>query len=440
MAGMTGDTIYALSSGAGRAGVAVVRVSGPRASQCVERLCGRLPQARMAELSKLADGEAIDTGLVLWFPAPASFTGEDVAEFHVHGSRAVLARLMQALSTVTECRPAEAGEISTRALANGKKDLMAVEGLSDLIAAETEEQRRQALFHQTGGAAARLDGLRETLIRTLAHLEAAIDFVDEEGVEGEALALARPGLKEVRHQLVAILGDAHRGERLRDGVKVVIAGAPNVGKSSLLNALARREAAIVSPIEGTTRDAIEVAVDLAGVPVVIADTAGLRARSGDEIENIGMKRTRDLLAEADVVVWMSAPDVDRFGTDSFDSQALRILNKADLLTGDKVPKGYDAVISTRDAQSIDSLVDLLCDRVEAAYVGSEPAVVSRHRHRIALEACQAHIARALEAEGARLELVTESVRLAVRELGRVTGRVDVEDLLDVIFSEFCIGK
>ena len=328
------DTIYALSSGTGRAGVAVVRVSGPLSSTLAEALCGSLPPPRAAKVSKLVsphDSQIIDEAIVIWMPGPQSFTGEDVVEFQVHGGKAVVARLMTALATFDSCRLAEAGEFTNRAFYNGKMDLVGVEGLADLIAAETEQQHRQAVFHQHGHASKEYSDLGDRLVKVLAYVEASIDFVEEEGVEEGALANVVNGLTGIKVDLEAVLNDRHRGERLRDGVRVVIAGPPNVGKSSLLNALARRDAAIVSPVEGTTRDAIEVAIDIAGVPVVFVDTAGLRDGSEDEVELLGMAKTRRFMEEADLTIWVEAPDTRPYPGPRLDSETLRVLNKVDLL-------------------------------------------------------------------------------------------------------------
>lgn len=437
------DTIYALSSGAGRAGVAVVRVSGPCARTVVENLCGEMPAPRVATFRRLqapADDAVIDEAIVLWMPGPNSFTGEDVAEFQIHGGRAVIGRLMAVLDTFDSCRIANAGEFTGRAFYNGKMDLVAVEGLADLIAAETEEQRRQAVFQQSGGASARYGELGERLTKVVAHTEAAIDFVDEEGVEEGALKDVVVSLTRIKADLESMLDDEHRGERLRDGVRVVIAGAPNVGKSSLLNALARREAAIVSPIEGTTRDAIEVAIDIAGVPVVFVDTAGLRANSQDQIELLGMAKTRQHIGEADLTIWVEAPDVQSSPETGFDSDTFRILNKSDLLGGSKAQQRYDLSMSALSQADIEVLVAKLAQIFKERYHGNVPALITRHRHRVALQNCLDSVIEALDAADQPLELVAENIRLAVREIGRIVGRVDVEDLLDVIFQDFCIGK
>jgi tRNA modification GTPase len=439
------DTIYSLSSGAGRAGVAVIRVSGPQAAAAVKALAGRIPEPRRASLRRLRhplDGVAIDEGLVLWLPGPQSFTGEDSAEFHVHGGRAVVAATLDGLGSLATLRPAEAGEFTRRAFSNGRLDLVAVEGLADLIAAETEMQRRLAQFHSGGGASAVFEAWRGEMVAILARLEAAIDFVDEAGVAEAALGEAIPRLRRLLDGMRAGLDDRHKGERIREGVRIVLAGPPNVGKSSLLNRLAQRDAAIVSTIPGTTRDVIEVHLDLAGVPITVSDTAGLRKRSTDEIEAVGMARTRATMAAADLVVWMSSPDAKEQPPE-IDSDALWILNKCDLLDNGALPATEPDVqmkISVKTGHGVDVLVDRLSAWASERFGNAESALITRDRQRRAIEACCAHLEVATAGEHLAHELVTEEVRLAARSLARLVGRIDVEDLLDVVFRDFCIGK
>jgi tRNA modification GTPase len=435
------DTIYSLSSGAGRAGVAVIRVSGPGAGHAVEVLSRRIPEPRRASLCRLdhpETGLTIDEALVLWLPAPRSFTGEDSAEFHVHGGPAVVAAMLDALGRLDGLRPAEAGEFTRRAFMNGRLDLVAVEGLADLIAAETEMQRRLAQFHSGGGASAVFEAWRRDMIQVLARLEAAIDFVDEEGVADAALKAALPGLALLRDEMRARLDDRNQGERIRDGVRIVLAGPPNVGKSSLLNRLSRREAAIVSATPGTTRDVIEVHLDLAGVPVTVSDTAGLREGSADEIEAVGMERTRATMAGADLVVWMTAPDAHE-QPPTFDSDALRVMNKCDLVASTTAMVA-DIAVSAKTGQNMEGLVERLSDWTRQRFASGESALITRERQRRTIEECWAHLERATAVEGLPLELVAEEVRLAARALARLVGRIDVEDLLDVVFRDFCIGK
>jgi tRNA modification GTPase len=403
-------------------------------------LTGDLPPPRRARRTRLRDpenDEEIDDGIALWFPGPNSVTGEDVAELQVHGSRAVVAALIAALSRLG-LRLAEPGEFARRAFFNGKLDLVQAEAIADLVAAETEAQRRQALRQLDGELGAIYRGWSGRLLRVLAHLEAAIDFPDEDlppETETEVLAeTERLAIEIERH-----LTDGRRGERLRDGIAIAIVGPPNAGKSSLLNQLAQREAAITSPLAGTTRDVIEVAIDLAGYPVVLADTAGLRG-SLDVIEQEGLRRA---LARADAAdlrlfVFDAAWPQDVAGAAVWpDATTLRIANKIDL-GGDrmKLPIGALA-ISALTGEGIAGLIEVLAMRVAADYDQAAP-LLTRARHRAALEEARGALRRALDAP--LPELRAEDLRLAWRSLGRITGHVDVEDLLDVIFADFCIGK
>jgi tRNA modification GTPase len=463
---MTEDTIFAPSTAPGRAGVAVIRVSGPAAGAALTAVGGStLPLPRRAALRAIvdpADGRVIDRGLLLWFPGPASFTGEDLGELHLHGGRAVIAAVLEILDRLPGLRPAEAGEFTRRAFDNGKLDLSAVEGLADLIDADTEAQRRQALRQMEGGLARLTEGWAARLTRVLAHFEAAIDFVEEElPAELDRAALAQAG--EVAGEIAAALDDHHRGERLREGLSVVILGAPNAGKSSLLNALARRDVAIVSEAAGTTRDVVEVQLDLAGFPVTLADTAGLRAletaaaegaaAAQMAIEREGMARARARAALADMtllLVDLEAVLQDPTALDAvgalFDARSILLLNKADRCKPEQVRWLCETlrdrepiVISAKTGEGLDTALARLVARADEAFGGGEAAAgITRLRHRRALEDCRDALARTQEAE--LPELAAEELRLALRALGRITGRVDVEDLLDIVFSEFCIGK
>jgi tRNA modification GTPase len=452
------DTIFALSSAPGRAGVAVVRLSGSRAGAALEaRGGGALPSPRVASLRRLVDparGQPLDRALVLWFPAPHSFTGEDVVEFHLHGGRAVVAAVVEALSGLAGLRAAEAGEFTRRAFDGGKLDLAEVEGLADLINAETEAQRRQALRQMEGALSALTETWSRSLQRTLAHMEAAIDFPDEQ-LPAEILAGVTSEIREVEEAITRQLADAGRGERLRHGLQVAIIGPPNAGKSSLLNALARREAAIVSETAGTTRDVIEVHLDLAGYPVTLADTAGLRdpdrgreASANHSIEREGIKRARDRAAAADLKLavfdLLEWPALDPQTRRMLDGDSLVVLNKRDrveaaawsiegISTGDTFP------LSALTGAGMDQLLSRLESEVVARLgtAGAEPAI-TRARHLGALEACGAALRRAGAA--AQAELAAEDLRLALRALGRITGQVGVEDILDIVFRDFCIGK
>lgn len=442
------DTIFALSSARGRAGIAVIRVSGARAAAALAALSGKpLPQPRVATRARLGDpatGERIDDALVLWFRAPRSETGEDVAELHVHGGRAVIAGVLEALAGLSGLRPAEPGEFAKRSFLNGKIDLTAAEGLGDLVDAETAAQRRQALRQMEGGLAALYEDWRARLVRALAHLEADIDFADEDlpqDVAGQAMA----GLGALRQEIARHLDDRRRGEVLRAGLSVAILGAPNVGKSSLINALTRRETAIVSSIAGTTRDIVEARLDLGGYPILLADTAGLRevkgAAGGDPIEREGVRRALARAENADLrlLVFDARGEPDAAIKGLIGEDSVLIANKADLLASDaRNPEERELLVSAATGQGLDRLrARLLAEAEERMDAGGSPAI-TRARHRSALGECIASLERAATAPSP--ELVAEDVRLAARALGRITGRVEVEDLLDVIFREFCVGK
>jgi tRNA modification GTPase len=451
-----GETIFALSTPPGRAGIGVVRLSGPAAGAALEALAGApRPTPRVARLRRLSDPDsqaALDRALVLWFAGPASFTGEDMAELHLHGGRAVVAAVIGVLSRRPGLRPAEPGEFTRRAFDNGKLDLSEVEGLADLIDAETDAQRRQALRQMTGDLSRLTEGWRTRLLAGLAHLEAAIDFPEEDLPEG-LLDGARAVAVELGGEIGRHLADQGRGERLRDGLQIAIVGPPNSGKSSLLNALARRDVAIVSELAGTTRDVIEVHLDLGGYPVTLADTAGLRTLGeggGDAVEQEGMRRARGRAAEADLKLAVfdmtSWPDLEPEALAVVDQDTLAVLNKADLRPGAPDEPGPAAlrgrpsfVISARTGQGLDRLLEEVERRVIGCLgvAGADPAV-TRARHRRALEDCRSALERVAAAE--LPELAAEDLRLAARALGRITGRVDVEDVLDVVFRDFCIGK
>ncbi len=445
---MKSGTIFALASGAGRAGVAVFRLSGPEAGPALDRLTGGpRPAPRRAVLRNLADprdGETVDRGLVLWFPGPGSFTGEDVAELHVHGGRAVTARIAGLLSDGLGLRLAEPGEFSRRAFANGRLDLTEAEGLADLVAAETEAQRRQARRQMAGGLGGLYEDWRARLLRVAAHLEATIDFPDED-LPDDLWPAVRTGIESLRADLARHLADDRRGERLREGVAVVIVGAPNVGKSSLFNRLVHREAAIVSEIAGTTRDVIQAGLDLDGYPVTLSDTAGLHV-SDDRIENEGLRRARACAEAADLRLVVTEagtwPEIDPELRPHLDGDALLVVNKVDRRSvSDGVWEDGRPVhaVSVRTGEGMAALAAALTRTVaRLCGEGLDSVPLTRHRHRAALEACAAALDAA--ADETAPELVAERVRAAVQALGRITGRVDVDDLLDVVFRDFCIGK
>ena len=434
----TTDTIFALSSGPPPAGIAVVRISGPGVRFVLETLIDSIPEPRTATLRSIrVGGKLIDRGLVIFFPAPGSFTGEDVAEFHVHGGRAVMAALFAALSALPGLRPAEAGEFTRRAFHNNRLDLTQVEGIADLVAAETEAQRRQALA-LSGGTLARLyDSWREQLLRARALIEAELDFPDEDDIPGSVSVQAWDIVGALEQEIVNHLAD-RRGERVRDGAEVVILGPTNAGKSSLINAIARRDVAIVTPEPGTTRDLIEVRLDLGGYPVTLVDTAGLREAAG-AIEQEGIRRAQERAAGADIVLWLA--DATVAGTPQAPPGAIFVATKIDLVDATERSAsvaGADLRVSAKTGEGIDALLALLTARLADTSSPLESPVITRARHRAALEACLSAVRAAVA--GGPLELRAEELRHAADALGRITGRIDVEDLLDVIFRDFCIGK
>lgn len=521
------STIFALSSGRPPAAIAVIRISGPRAGAALEALGVKVPAPRQAKLARIRDprsGEIVDEALALWFPGPNSETGEDVAELQGHGGPAVIAGILDALGSIDGLRMAEPGEFTRRGFENGKLDLTAVEGLADLVAAETESQRRQAFRQMKGALGNRAEEWRLRLVRALALVEARIDFSDEADVPEDLLGPALAIVQELRDEIATALADS-RGERLRDGLVVAIAGPPNAGKSTLLNRLARREAAIVSPYAGTTRDVIEVHLDLGGYPMTMLDTAGIRD-TADPVEMEGVRRARQRAAGADLVLWVTdacegegaaKPDLDgAVGT----VPVWRVRNKADLVRsmnaamlrtmegdpqantgpeavaagvrpGSAAGQGvatrsggvlgraqrqasvnsdesglsvsstdkydgisetyesaakngeiaeYEFIVSTVTGSGLEELIVRLTSFTASRLLGAEQALVTRSRHREILGAVQHLLSGALIAASGREELVAEQLRLAATELGRLAGRVDVEDVLDVIFRDFCIGK
>ena len=440
------DTIFAVSSGAPPAAIAIIRISGPRTGEALTRLIGRIPQPRTAALARIREapgGEIIDEALALWFPAPNSETGEDVAELQVHGGRAVVAATLKALGRIDGLRLAEGGEFTRRGFENGKLDLTAVEGLGDLIAAETEVQRRQAFQQMKGLLGNRAEDWRKRLTEALALVDARIDFSDESDVPEDLLGPALAIVRALRAEIDAALADAGRGERLRDGLVVAIAGPPNAGKSTLLNHLARREVAIVSPQAGTTRDVIEVHLDLGGYPVTLLDTAGIRV-SDDAVEQEGVRRAAGRAADADLVLWLADNEADLRNESiiiPYNGDLWKIRTKIDLLSSrDESGTINENIfnISAFDGSGIQSLIAAMTEFFAQTWGGREPALVTRERHRQTLQSVSEALGRALT--GDREELVAEELRLAAQALGRLTGRIDVEDVLDVIFRDFCIGK
>ncbi len=452
---VSGDTIFALSSGPLPAAIAVVRVSGPGARDGLKALHVEAPAPRQAALRQLLDpagGGVLDEALVLFFPGPASATGEDVVELHLHGGRAVVAGVLAAFGSLPGFRAAERGEFTRRGYLNGRFDLTGIEGLSDLLQAETEAQRRQAL-RQYGGAArdVYLDW-RERIVRMRAEIEANLDFVDEEDIPQDIGADAARQASGLAAEIGRHLDDGKRGERLRDGVRVAVLGPPNAGKSSFLNALARRDVAIVTEEAGTTRDVIEVALDLGGYPMTVADTAGVREAEG-LVEREGIRRAFRQAREADLVVWMwdgreAMPDLPAEIRES-GVAVWQVRNKIDLAAHD--PNGVidsDAErssfpvysMSVKTGDGIDAVADALAGFAASVCGAGEPVLITRERHRQGLVACRAALLRAGTHGAEAMELAAEDLRSAGDALGRIVGKIDVEDLLDVIFSEFCVGK
>ncbi len=443
---IAGDTIFALATPRGRGALAVIRVSGSHASTTLECLAGALPPPRRASLRTLRHaGETLDEALVLWFPAPASATGEDVAEFHLHGGPAVASAVLEALAVQPGCRLAEPGEFSRRGFENGRFDLTAAEAIGDLVDAETPAQRRQALAQMGGSFSQVVRDWASRLTRALAHVEAAIDFADED-LPGDVAAPALATAATLQAEIAAHLADNRRGEITRDGLSVALIGPPNSGKSSLLNALVRREAAIVSTIAGTTRDVIEVHLDLAGYAVTLADTAGLRD-SGDPIEREGIARARARAERADLrLLVLDAADPAGWNDVAglADARTLVVWNKSDVAAAPEIsaPDALASVaVSARTGAGLAALEAALASAATDRLAGPPP-LVTRERHRAALADCHAALARMshVEHHEARADLLAEDLRLALRALGRITGQVDVEDLLEVIFRDFCIGK
>jgi len=428
---MQDDTIFALASGSVRAAIAVMRISGPAAATALATLCRNMPPARRASLRRLRadDGTVLDQALVLWLPGPDTYTGEDSAELHLHGGRAVIDGVAAAL-VAAGLRPAEAGEFTRRAFLNGRMDLVEAEAVHDLIAAETEAQRRQAMRQMEGALGALYDGWATQIREVLAHQEALIDFPDEDlPADVEARMLSR--ISAVQAEIAAHLDDGRRGEKLREGLFFAISGAPNVGKSTLINALAEREVAIVSAMPGTTRDVLETRVVLGGVPVTLVDTAGLR-ETDDPIEAEGVRRARARAEEADLVLRLVQAGAT---PPTADVQGLLVATKADL--GALGPAGA-LRISAVTGEGMDMLRARLAEAARAMTETAGPPPLTHARHRAALREASAHLSMAETAD--LPELRGEDLRLAMRAIGRITGHVGVEDLLDTVFSAFCIGK
>ena len=442
-------TIFALSTGPGISGVAIIRVSGPEASTVIETLTGKeIPKPRMATLRKISNyntSELIDEGIIIWFPGPESYTGEDMAEIHVHGGKAVVLAVQNQISKLKNCRLAEPGEFTKLAFQNGKINLLKAESIADLISAETEIQRLQALKIMKGNSSKKFNLLRAKLLKVLSFIEAKIDFPEEDLPEDNIKKL-KDESTNVLYEIQKILNDQKVGEMIREGFKIAIVGPTNAGKSSLLNNLSKREVAIVSEIAGTTRDVIETRLNIDGYPVIISDTAGIR-NSKDEIEKKGIKLSLSVAEDADlklVVVDAKSVDLSDFLYDLLKNNAILVVNKSDLLKGKlhpEVSKLDHVLISLKDDLNIDKLILKIKNILKNKFILDEDILITRERHRQHLIQCAEHLKNFLNNNNKKdFDTAAEDLRLATRHLGMIVGKVDVEEILGSIFNDFCIGK
>ena len=442
-------TIYALSSGPGISGVSIIRVSGPDTKNVIKKLTGKeIPSPRMATLRKINNintSELIDEGIIIWFPGPESYTGEDMAEFHVHGGKAVVMAVQEAISNIENCKLAEAGEFTKLAFQNGKINLLKAESIADLISAETEIQRKQAVKIMKGKSSKKFNELRAKLLKILSFVEAKIDFPDED-LPAENLKKIKKDSSEVLNEINKILDDQKVGEIIREGFKIAIVGPTNAGKSSLLNNLSNREVAIVSEIAGTTRDVVETHLNIDGYSVIISDTAGIRD-SKDEIEKKGIKLSLNKAENADlklVVVDAKNPNLSGFLNDLLKKDAILVVNKSDLIkeTLDKeISKFNHVLISLKDNLNIDKLIEKIKGQLKNKFISEEDILITRERHRQHLVQCIDHLKNFLEKNNKKdFDKAAEDLRLATRHLGMIVGKVDVEEILGSIFNDFCIGK
>jgi len=442
-------TIYALSTGSGVSGVAIIRVSGTEAKKVINLLTGKpVPKPRQATLrkiSKINTSELIDEGIILWFPGPESYTGEDMAELHVHGSKAVIEALQTSISEIQNCRLAEPGEFTKLAFQNGKINLLKAESIGDLISSETEIQRQQAIKIMNGRSASKFNELREKLLKILSHVEAKIDFPDED-LPKEILKNIKKISNEVCGNIIKILDDQKVGERIREGFKIAIVGPTNVGKSSLLNHLSNRDVAIVSEIAGTTRDVIETHLNIDGYPVVVSDTAGIRD-SKNEIEKKGIKLALNRAEDSDlklVVVDAKSVDFNSILKDLLNENAILVINKSDLLREDlnlELKKLDYVLISVKNNLNIEKLISKIKDKLKNKFITSDSILITRERHRYHLEQCLDNLKNfSKKNEAEDFDKAAEDLRLATRHLGMIVGKIDVEEILGSIFNDFCIGK
>ncbi len=442
-------TIYALSSGPGVSGIAVIRISGPETRNVISKLTsGDLPKPRVATLkkiSKIGNNELIDEGIIIWFPAPQSYTGEDMAEFHVHGSRAVIEAIQKSISKIENCRLAEPGEFTKIAFQNGKINMLKAESISDLISSETEIQRQQAIKIMFGKSSDKFNSLREKLLKILSNVEAKIDFPEDDLPE-DIVKKIKKDSEEIKKEIEKILNDQKVGERIREGFKIAILGPTNAGKSSLLNYLSKRDVAIVSEIAGTTRDVIEAHLNLDGYPVIISDTAGIRD-SKDEIEKKGIKLALKRAEDADlniIVIEPKSTDFTRFLNDLANDKALIVVNKSELGVSnvDDQIKQYNPIyLSIKEEKNLDTLIDSIKENLKNKFIKSEDILITRERHRQNLEQCVFHLNN-FQGKNSKedFDKAAEDLRLATRHLGMIVGKVDVEEILGSIFRDFCIGK
>ena len=431
-------TIYALSSAPGKAGIAIIRVSGPEAEKIRHLFSIDLPESKKIQIAKLVHpntGDFIDKALVTFFKSPNSFTGEDMVELSVHGGKAIKDQIFTILASEENFSYAEAGEFTRRAFLNGKLDLVEVEGLADLINAETEFQRKQAFDQMDGKLSNLYTKWKSQLVKNLSYLEATIDFVDEE-IPPEIVLNQIKDIREVLQELDTHLDDSNKGERLRDGFHIIIAGSPNTGKSSLLNHLSNRDIAIVSDEAGTTRDSLDAYLDINGFPVIITDTAGIR-KAKTEVESIGIKKSQTKMNEADLILWLmdSSSEKNDGVPDNIRDKSVEVWTKSDIAT----PSNKEVIISTKKDEGITQLIDIIGKYVEKG-CRTEGSFITRSRHRDALEKTKKNLLTILESDLLDVEVIAEELRSAVNSLSRITGHIDVEDLLEVIFKDFCIGK
>ena len=442
-------TIYALSSGPGISGIAVIRVSGKNTAEVIKKLTGsKLPSPRVATLKKFNKNgkkELIDEGVILWFPGPNSYTGEDLAEFHVHGSRAVIKAMHSAISKINNCRLAEPGEFTKRAFQNGRINLLKAESIADLISAETEIQRKQALKIMSGKSSDQFNLWREQLLKILSHVEAKIDFPDE-NLPKNIINEIRKTSNNILIEIKKTLNDQKVGERIREGFRIAIVGPTNSGKSSLLNYLSKRDVAIVSEIAGTTRDVIETHLNLDGYPVVVSDTAGIRD-SKNEIEKMGIKIALNRAEDADLkLVIVSAKNVNFTGVlkGLLTKNAVLVVNKSDLMKGkfnSKFKKYEHVLISIKKDSNLNKLISKIKNKLKNKFTTAEDILITRERHRQNLINCVHHLEKFEKKKSAQdFDKAAEDLRLATRHLGMIVGKVDVEELLGSIFNDFCIGK